>query len=367
MSEIADHDLIEQIYLGASSAERFGPALSALTRRLGAGGGNVHVVDRRNLSTLLFLPVGERYTQPAIDNYFTHWRHLNPYRSAMRRSKGVFLCHEHMSESELARSAYVQDFYFAIGERWLAGLVSECDPRFDVSLVFNRGADQCAFDEKARALIEAFAPHVRRAASLLASHGEHRSAQSLMSTFACATRPVWLVACDCRVVWANTAAVELMRAASVIAAKDDRLGLADPSAQDGLVRQIKLATSRAPGAAACETIVCMDAQGRLDLEVYPASAPDPALRGARALALVLGQRRGIAPDATARLRERFGLTPAEASLAVEVAKGDALEDIADARQVAFETVRTQLRKIYCKTQTGRQAALSALVWRELGC
>lgn len=367
MSEISDHDLIEQIYLGAGSAERFGPALGALARRLGAGGGNVHVVDRRNLATLLFLPVGEKYTQPAIDEYFTHWRHLNPYRSAMRRGRGVFLCHEHMSESELARSAYVQDFYFAIGERWLAGLVSECDPRFDVSLVFNRGADQAAFDEKARALIGAFAPHVRRAASLLASHGEQRNAQSLMATFARATRPVWLVSCDGRIVWANASAIQIMQADCAIVAKDDRLGAADPSVQDRLARQIKLATSRVLGAVSCETIACVDARGRLDLEVYPASMPDPALRGARSLALVLGQRRGIAPDAAAKLRERFGLTPAEASLAIEVAKGDALEDIADARQVAFETVRTQLRKIYCKTQTGRQAALSALVWRELGC
>lgn len=84
--------------------------------------------------------------------------------------------------------------------------------------------------------------------------------------------------------------------------------------------------------------------------------PDPA----RADALVMvffhdvRQNPGLDPDVVA---DTFGLTPAEARLAVTLASGVAVKTIAAQRRVEVSTVRTQLRSILAKTGTNRQAEL----------
>ena len=62
-----------------------------------------------------------------------------------------------------------------------------------------------------------------------------------------------------------------------------------------------------------------------------------------------------------RLVDLFGLTPAEACLAVALVAGKRLEDIAEERGVRMPTLRTQLRAILDKTGTRRQADLMRLI------
>jgi DNA-binding CsgD family transcriptional regulator len=59
----------------------------------------------------------------------------------------------------------------------------------------------------------------------------------------------------------------------------------------------------------------------------------------------------------------FGLTAAETQLAVELARGHSLLDIARSRRLSRTTIRTQLGALFVKTQTRRQADLVALLGR----
>ena len=61
------------------------------------------------------------------------------------------------------------------------------------------------------------------------------------------------------------------------------------------------------------------------------------------------------------LAELYGLTPAEARLAVALAAGEDLRAIGARLGVSPNTVRTQLRHVFEKTGTGRQAELVAVV------
>src|SRR4051794_36588809 len=70
------------------------------------------------------------------------------------------------------------------------------------------------------------------------------------------------------------------------------------------------------------------------------------------------------PQPTAEtLQTIFGLTPAEARLAIEMALGKSPEEIAQATHVAVGTVRNQLHAIFAKTGTHRQGELVALLAR----
>jgi DNA-binding CsgD family transcriptional regulator len=64
-----------------------------------------------------------------------------------------------------------------------------------------------------------------------------------------------------------------------------------------------------------------------------------------------------------RLVELFGLTAAEACLAVALVAGKRLEDIAEERGVRMPTLRTQMRGVLDKTGTDRQADLMRLIVR----
>lgn len=63
------------------------------------------------------------------------------------------------------------------------------------------------------------------------------------------------------------------------------------------------------------------------------------------------------------LRQMFGLTIAEARLAIELAKGGCLADIARRQRVSRATVRTLLSRVFSKTATRGQRELVALLGR----
>lgn len=69
---------------------------------------------------------------------------------------------------------------------------------------------------------------------------------------------------------------------------------------------------------------------------------------------------GLAPETLSTL---FGLTPAEARIALMLSTGAGAVDIAGQTGLAYETVRSHIRAIFRKTETGRQSELSALFSR----
>jgi DNA-binding CsgD family transcriptional regulator len=62
-----------------------------------------------------------------------------------------------------------------------------------------------------------------------------------------------------------------------------------------------------------------------------------------------------------RLRAEFGLTKAEARLALYLADGASLPSMAQAFDVKLTTIRSQLQQVFAKTGTSRQAELVALL------
>jgi len=68
------------------------------------------------------------------------------------------------------------------------------------------------------------------------------------------------------------------------------------------------------------------------------------------------------------LRCHFGLTPAEARLALHLVAGETLRSAEVKLGITYESARTQLKKIFNKTGTSRQAELVVVVLTALpGC
>ena len=68
------------------------------------------------------------------------------------------------------------------------------------------------------------------------------------------------------------------------------------------------------------------------------------------------------------LRCHFGLTPAEAKLALHLVAGETLRSAAVKLSITYETARTHLKNIFDKTGTCRQAELVVVILTALpGC
>ena len=69
---------------------------------------------------------------------------------------------------------------------------------------------------------------------------------------------------------------------------------------------------------------------------------------------------GSAPEAD-MLQGLFDLTPAESKVASSIGKGLTLEQIAKARNCSVETVRSQVKSVFAKTNTARQSEIASLL------
>ena len=102
-----------------------------------------------------------------------------------------------------------------------------------------------------------------------------------------------------------------------------------------------------------------DGQRPLVVRAFPVPPPlGGLLEGAAALLVILDPDKHPCPTATA-LQKTFGLSRGEALIALQLIRGDSLQEIAAARKVSIGTVRVQLKAVFAKTQTSRQ---SELVW-----
>ncbi|MDT5076915.1 MAG: hypothetical protein QOJ80_1552, partial [Mycobacterium sp.] len=89
-----------------------------------------------------------------------------------------------------------------------------------------------------------------------------------------------------------------------------------------------------------------------------ATAEDPSV--GRALVMILDPEQDVEPPKML-MRRLFGLTNAEAEVALRVVRGDGLKPISEDLALSTTTIKTHLHHIFDKTDTHRQAELVRLL------
>jgi DNA-binding CsgD family transcriptional regulator len=104
------------------------------------------------------------------------------------------------------------------------------------------------------------------------------------------------------------------------------------------------------------------ADGRRPLVIRAVPIAEAERSGPHTIVILLDFEATPEPPSEA-LQKLFGLTPAEARLALGIARGRSPEQIAEAGGVAVSTIRKQLASVFVKTHTSRQSELAALLAR----
>jgi DNA-binding CsgD family transcriptional regulator len=157
----------------------------------------------------------------------------------------------------------------------------------------------------------------------------------------------------------NLAGAELLRPGGCFTIRDGLLDVTDP-AYSMTLRNLVLHSS--------------DRGHRVAVECRSHAGPDRIwVASARRLGgsqsseglVLIGLRRLVRdePMLGREAMEMFGLTPAEARLAVQLAAGNTLAEIAETNGVNISTLRAQLRAVYAKTGTSKQSELVSHIWR----
>ncbi|MCV7421144.1 helix-turn-helix transcriptional regulator [Mycobacterium yunnanensis] len=174
---------------------------------------------------------------------------------------------------------------------------------------------------------------------------------------------IFVVGPACAVTYANRVAEDMVAVGDGLVVRWGRIGLGVPSADARLQRSVADALGdNDSGARHGNSLLCprtADVRPYV-VHVVPFTSLPPDRREPRVLVIVVDPERQAQPDLDLLIR-LFGLTRAEAEVAMRVLRGDGLRPISDELTLSLATVKTHLQRIFAKTSTHRQAELVRLL------
>lgn len=272
---------------------------------------------------------------------------------------------ELLTADEIARDPFYNELLRPFGLKWAAGSILLSSPTLGpVALTLERALDSDPFTPAELAAIDSLRPSFARAVRLAESLG-FRKLDGMIEGWEAAEVAGAILGPQGTVLRSTGALTAVLGDGLLLlggrltaAAVDDNRRL-----QAGIEGGIRLPGAAAAGPMGPIPIRRPSGRPPLVVEVSPLP-PDRMLvfNGARAIALI---RDPAARSASSerRLATLFALSRAEARLAALLGSGVPLAEAAERLSIRYETARTQLKAVFVKTDTHRQADLVALFAR----
>jgi DNA-binding CsgD family transcriptional regulator/PAS domain-containing protein len=358
--------VVEAIYGSALDPAHWPDALERVAELLSSQHAHFFIADSRTMIPTL-AAVGRSMPESLLREFHAYYQALDPRTEAgLRLPAGVFypdftLCDPVAFE----RSEFYNDFYRRCGSRWMAGAMLERTEHHTTGFAIVRTPHQGPFEPRDLRLLELLRPHLSQAARM------HRrlvgQARQLAIDVAAFDRlAVGIVLLDpCgRVVRWNRAAQEIFSAGDGLHLGWKGFEASSRRADSALQKALAAATSvdPLPPQPAALAIERPSLERPYEVLIAPLFAETSPSFPSEAGILVLITAPGSASELPAQLLARLhGLTPAEARVAVALAAGRSLAEIAEASGYTREAARGHLKQIFQKTGTHRQAELVALL------
>jgi len=357
-----DH-LVGLIYESALDPALWQETMRSLANQVEAD--TFHLLGWNNQKQAVTLGVVDASWNDDVDLYNRHYGSIDPRRElASQSGQGVVIaCPHYFDDKFISKSEFYQNFWLQDGLRYVMGgcLVRTDTTDFVLGLV--RGPERGRYTPEQEACLARLMPHFNRSLRLM----DHTQATSKTGELATAGQDAMSLAVIAvsqvgRLLYCNRCGEALLKAADVLRIHHGVLACANvvqekPWAdilgaivKTGRPANLLLNNSVRPDERYSVTLTPLPKRGGFS----PAGEPD----GVLCLVLPLDHRR----MATAQqLMQLFGLTAAEARLVRALASGKTLEGYALENDLKVPTVKSQLRSVFEKTQTGRQAELVRLV------
>lgn len=364
-------DVIAGLYEAAALPEHWPEALAGLTELVGGRFSHFLLWDEREnrcLTSVIGAPSGGAPDPAQEAAYGAYYGSIDPRRPLTSKvlPGTVVSCTDLVDDTVVARSEFFQDFMLPNDVRWALMVSFPVVEQVYATFGILRAPRAQSFNPAEQALTQSLVGHFRRAASLgtkLAKMGAGRDWAA--AAWDRANAPMLVIDAHGLVLAANAAARGMIRPSNGIALRYGRLRATDPTTDDRLAQAVRQALPRdGRGQGTSHAIPVPRAVGRpFAVIVAPLPVDGVAsLVGSRPAALILLSDPDTKPTPRGRhLVEIFGLTPAEARLAIDLASGERVEEISIRRGLKVSTVRSQLSSILGKTGTTGQTTLVRLL------
>ena len=287
-----------------------------------------------------------------------------------RASNGgrVILGEEIWTEKDLLKSIYYNDFLKKYDILQLLGIPYTQAPGVFESISLYRGMREDRFGPEQMSVLKKIAPHLRIALEI-----RHRlqSLENRISDLETALdslqSALLLVDTTGAVTYLNRMARSLLTRSKELFVHKCALVARCPGETATIKATIEKAIATVKGEHSQECgVLSIKRHGKRALHVLvaPITSYDSALPGRRAAAVIFIDDPELQPAVPAEvLRTLFGLTPAEARLALTVLGGHTVSEAAELGRVSRETAKSQMSAILSKTGTRRQGELIRLLSR----
>jgi len=261
------------------------------------------------------------------------------------------------------RSEFYNDFCRPNDMCHPIGVVLANEP--DARVVFTCGSAKAAGEFQPEHLdrLHRIGPHLVRAASvsLRLSRSEtvrNANAEALDRV----AQGVLIVTASGEILFANRAAESLLAEADGIRTEKSALRASAPADSAEFQRLIAAAAERSDAAGGVMTLRRPVPRRSLSVLVAPLTIESMWFVTGRPAAIVfVADPDSAPPTAQDQLRDLYRLTPAEAAVAMAIARGEGLQAVVDELEISLSTARTHLQHVFEKTETRRQAELVRLI------
>jgi DNA-binding CsgD family transcriptional regulator/PAS domain-containing protein len=360
-------DLIGDLY-EASLEPVLWPSLMARIAAAGGGNGAMLFTAVPQTHRLALSAIG---IDPAVAHTYTdHFGSIDPLVPAfLSAAPGTVLSDRAvLPKAEMQRTTIYAEWAAPNGIREAAGVLLQRDWNLAVALTVTR-PELRPFEESELRNLALLAPHVARALRVQRRLAEAQHCENGLTAALQRLRiGALLVTGDARVVFANRSAEETLAGGDGLRLGRDGLCAATASETISL-RQLVAGAARPSGEASTGGSMRLNRPDRtpLGLTIVPVAAPTvldlPGRLRPLVLALISDPARVPEASSAEWLRTIYGLTPSEARVAFEIARGRGMEAAAERLGVKRSTVVTHLRQVFAKADVSHQAELTALVER----
>lgn len=249
------------------------------------------------------------------------------------------------------------------GMAYAAGSIVLREGGWDTQIFLQRGPQHGPFTRSELNQYNRLLPHVQRAIQMRQRFAELQVGQDfLASGLDVLSMPTFLFEETGRIAHRNRSADALLRSCEGFSVEDGHLLTGDYAITRKLNFELTNAIQASRGnGSELNRVVLLPRLGRLPLMlmIAPLRVSAGVVCGA---ALLFAFDPESTPPITANtVSSLFTLTEAEAELAVALCSGKTLDEAAEARGTTIHTIRSQLKSIFAKTGTKRQADLVSLL------
>lgn len=277
----------------------------------------------------------------------------------------VFTVDELMSETEWVNSSFYLLFCQPHDCFQMLGADIRMPDGSAVRFRINRPKDQLRFSDVERAMCAMLLPHLRRALHMHSLLDRSESLGSLYSqTISRMAVATFVLDENGSVVQLNPVAREILDSLDGLKVVGGRLEATYPSDNRELSRLVRNAFQRAKqngsGLQGAEAMSISRPSGKVSLGAVVELIPTQELvEGKGKPTVVVYVRDAVSKSLVSNVvtSQLYNLTPAETSLALELANGLSLEEASEALNIRRNTARAHLRSIFSKTGVRRQTEL----------